>query len=780
MANLTLQAAFVGGELSPSLSCRVDMAAYQHGCKTLKNFKVQSHGGAVKRQGFIYLDTLPGEARLVKFAFNNEQTYCLAFGQKWLRVYQEAGPILAASGRPYQVATPYTLAQARLMSVAQSGDVLFIACHGVAPMRLERHGHADWRFAPMDFGPPIGQAASLRTQFFNDAKKSDNSVSPATRNTKYTYSATLITDGGKEGEAYTYEPDSAIANAGDKDKFRDALAQELAELLAAYTYDDLKGKTVTQLLAIGTANGLDGKKLGIVDQAVNTDGTFKVKGVPDVIPLYSEIEGPASNSWQAGDYILVKVAVAPGVNPKEVKIYRSTYGGRAGYVGTAKRSADDPNVWEFKDGNITAVLTETAPKFNDPFPSSDWPGLVSFFEQRLVFASSPNRPQTIWMSKSGDYTNFATYEPLTDDASLEMTLASSEVSRALWMVALRSLIMGTDSMEWEIASVSGAFTAKSAKASAQSYMGSKALPAIVAGNSILHVVRSGGQVRYLKYDFSSDSYGGSDLTIMSSHLFEKYRITDWAYQQHPDSIVWAVREDGVMCGLTFQAEHEVYAWHRCETQGKFKSVCAMPTARDDALFVVVERGGRHYMERQAEEYIDGDYGRYVFLDSALTYDEPGRKVKTVSGLGHLEGMTVGVLAGGAVQRPKKVQGGAITLDEEADLVIAGLEYTADLETMPVEPAQEGVGSVGRKKYVNEANIFFHRTANALVGASFDALDDAKWRDGDTPMGTAPRAKSGVVSLALQSLAENVATVCVRSATPTPMTILAIAPGVQVK
>lgn len=787
MSNLTLQASFISGELSPSLSCRVDLAKYGQGCRTMLNFKVQPHGGAVKRPGFLLLDELPGEARLVKFAFNQEQSYCLALGEKWMRVFVPDGPILGQDGRPYQITTPYTLEQAKALSVAQSGDVLFMACHGAKPMKLMRYGHTDWEIEAMDFGPPIAQAADLRTVFINDAKKSDNSNSPATRDTMYTYSATLVDDDGKEGEAYSYTPESAITNAGTKDNFRDGLAQAIAEMIPGTTYDDLKGKDVSALSKIASDAGLKTDDLGIseVCQVMNNLGggwtlKYNGKGTWDGLMLYSQIEGPASNGWQSGDRIVVKVRVPAGVKPKEVRIYRATYGGRPGYVGTAKQSADGPDVYEFSDGNVTATAGETPPKYEDPFPSGDYPGVVSFYEQRLVFASSPNRPQTLWMSKTGDYENFAVYDPKTDECSVEMTLASSEVSQGLWLVALRSLILGTSSMEWEITSTSGAFTAKTAKASAQSYTGSKAMAAIVAGNAVMHVVRSGSQVRYLKYDFSSDSYGGSDLTIMASHLFEKYRISDWTYQQSPDSIIWVVREDGTLAGLTFQAEHEVYAWHRTETAGRFKAICTIPTTRDDALFTVVERGGRFLMERQAEEYIEGDYSRFVFLDSAMVYDEPGRPVKTLRGLDHLEGMTVGILAGGAVEARQVVRGGAVTLEEESALAIVGLPYQADLETMPIELNGDTGATVGRKKYINEANIFFHRTANALAGPSFDQVEDIKWRDGDTPMGTAPRAKSGVFTQTLSSVAENVATVCVRSDTPTPMTVLAIAPGVQVK
>jgi hypothetical protein len=103
------------------------------------------------------------------------------------------------------------------------------------------------------------------------------------------------------------------------------------------------------------------------------------------------------------------------------------------------------------------------------------------FEQRLVFASTPRRPQTIWLSRAGDYENFSASRPVKADDSIEATIASSEVSTAQWMIALRSLMLGTTNVEWEIASSEGAFTAKTMKVSAQSYRGSTSLPALVIG-----------------------------------------------------------------------------------------------------------------------------------------------------------------------------------------------------------------------------------------------------------------------------------------------------------
>jgi hypothetical protein len=647
---------------------------------------VQAHGGAVKRPGFELLDELPGPAVLVEFVFNQEQAYCLAFGERWMRVFRPSGPVLDADGEIVHIESPYTLEQAREFSFVQSADVLFIACHGIRPHRLKRLDHHIWRFEAMSFTAPIAAPTGVAANFVNGARRSDGTTSPAQLTTPYIYRVTALDADGKEGT-----------------------------------------------LSIGAT-----------------------------------ATGPASNNWQGGDYIAVSWLGVPGA--VEYRIYKSAFGGRPAFVATV-------GTWNWNDYNISPSLSEGAPDYQDPFPNNDYPGSVCLFEQRLVFASSPNRPQTIWMSKSGDYGNFAVYTPLAADSPIEMTIASNEVSAVQWMVALRTLIMGMSGMEWEISGRGETgFSAMNKKATPQSYWGSSLRRAMIVGNVLLHVSSSGSQVRTLQYEFAADSYNGMDLSIMAAHLLEKERVIDWAYQKNPDSIIWAVRSDGVLLGMTYQAEHQISAWHQHETQGKFKAVCAIPNGSEHSLFAVVERKGAHYLERMAERYQGGDTAGAVFLDCALTYR--GAPITTVINLEHLNEKEVGVLADGAVQASRTVRGGQIELDYEASVVTVGLPYTADLETMPVEVVAQDGSSVSLKKQINAVNIVFRDSIGVKAGLSFDDLEEMAWRENE-PLGAPPAPFSGMKPVNPGNMAGNILTVCVRSDAPTPVTVLGIVSRIKV-
>lgn len=752
-----LQSDFTAGELSPSLLARVDFAKYTKGCRTMRNFMVQSHGGAIKRSGFTWLGTLPSPAKLAEFVFNTEQTYCLVFGEKWLRIATHEGFILDDNGNTYEIESPYTLEQAKNFSYTQSADVLFIACQEVKPYKLMRLGHTNWKFEAMNFDAPLDPPQWEKKEGIN-----------------YTYALYL-----PSGSSYRYITETVIRNG----------QREYVSKLVANTIDVYKQTATPYSYAyitfVNGAKKSDGSKSAaqLVTPYTYYVTAINAQGKESGASEKAEIKGPSSNNWQAGDYIELTWSKVEGA--EEYRLYKSEYDGRAGYITSTKGNS-------FQDHNIAPSISEGIPKYINPFilkdaegkEVEDYPGAVCLFEQRLVFASTPKRPQTIWMSKSGDYTNFATYTPVTDDSSVELTIASQEVSPANWLIPLRSLILGTPSMEWEISGQSdSAFSGKNAKATPQSYWGSTLKRALIVGNIILHVSSSGRQVRNLQYDFGSDSYAGSDLSIVAAHLLEKEKLTDWAFQKSPDSIIWGIRSDGVLLGLTFQAEHQIAAWHRHDTDGKFVAVCSVPHGMEHSLFTVVLRDGVYSLERMAEKYQHG--GKAIFLDASLTL-QSDKEVTKVSGLEHLEGKTVGIYADNAVVTPRKVTNGTIQLDTPANTVTVGLCYTSELETMPVEVAGETGVSVGLKKQISTVNITFQDSYGVSVGLSSSekSLENITWQDiqwrSNEPYGSPPQPFSGIKHMTMSSLADNILCVCIKSEMPTPVAVQSIMTRIEVK
>jgi hypothetical protein len=243
---------------------------------------------------------------------------------------------------------------------------------------------------------------------------------------------------------------------------------------------------------------------------------------------------------------------------------------------------------------------------------------------------------------------------------------------------------------------------------------------VKVGSVLVFLQRAGRKLRELigvELPYDSDSEEAADLTIFSEHM-SKPGITDIAYQQEPDSIVWSIRSDGKLIGMTYERRQKVVGWHRHETDGVFESQCVIPVSDGDQHWVLVKRNinGTDYrsVEYMAREHQDGDVqAEDFYVDCGKKYD--GSPVAVVIGASHLEGETVSILADGSVHPQKVVSGGQFLLDYPASKVIYGLPYTATLVTLP-PPINIAIGSAyARSKRWSEVFVHLYNTIGLKVG-----------------------------------------------------------------
>ncbi|WP_245851435.1 hypothetical protein [Pseudomonas segetis] len=299
-------------------------------------------------------------------------------------------------------------------------------------------------------------------------------------------------------------------------------------------------------------------------------------------------------------------------------IYKDNTGsGIYGFIGRA-------DTLTFTDVNIGAVKTDTPPNGNNPFVGAgNYPGAVGYYQQRLCFAGSNNNPQTVWMSKTGNFNNYGYATPVKDDDSITFTIASRQVQRYRHLLPLRQLLGLTTGGEWVIDGSDSGLTPKTVRAEIQSYNGSSKIPPIVINNSAIYIQSRANSVASLAYSFESDGFSGGDLTKYSPHFFRGYTLVDWTYQQIPDRLVWSARSDGALLGMTFLPEEELIAWHQHHTDGFVESVCSIAEGDEDALYMLVRRTisgtAKRYVERMASRRFDRMEDAY-FVDCGLTYD----------------------------------------------------------------------------------------------------------------------------------------------------------------
>lgn len=376
--------------------------------------------------------------------------------------------------------------------------------------------------------------------------------------------------------------------------------------------------------------------------------------------------------------------------------------------------------------------TEATPDFcwgawSDEF---GYPSCVCFFQDRLCFACTTKQPYMLWMSRTGDYGNFGVEKAdgtVTDDSAVALSFISRKQFNILHIVPTTDLIVLTDGNEWL---VSGASTVTPTEANPknQTSRGSTDVEPIAIGSKLVFVQRRGKVVRDMGYSFENDQYDGADLTLLAKHLTQKTTITDDAYKQEPDSLIYFVTADGRILCLTYVKDQNVYAWSTLDTDGEFEAVCNIGGAEEDTVYCIVKReiGGEtvRYIE-SFSPYPDTDAPNdYIMLDCAKSMTVTAREV---SGFGWLAGKTVTVLADGREHKDIAVdEEGNLELPVPATNIVVGLSYQSVIE-LPNLTIQAQDGSIqGRKKKVSTVYMQLTNSLGGYLGHTENETDEIKY------------------------------------------------------
>jgi hypothetical protein len=303
-------------------------------------------------------------------------------------------------------------------------------------------------------------------------------------------------------------------------------------------------------------------------------------------------------------------------------------GGLYGYIGSTTGTS-------IVDNNIAPDLSLTPPIYDNEFVSSgNYPGAVSYFEQRRCFAGTTNEPQKIWMTKSGTESNLSYGLPIRDDDRIEFRVAAREANTIRHIVPLTQLLLLTGSAEWRVSSLnSDEITPTTISVRPQSYIGASNVQPVIINNALVYCGARGGHVRELGYNWQASGFITNDLSIRSANLFDNYEISDMAFAKAPIQMVWFVSTSGMLLGLTYTPEQQVGAWHKHDTDGTFESCTVVAEGNEDRLYVVVKRtiGGvtKRYVERMASRHFESIEGAF-FVDSGATYDGTNTSATTVT------------------------------------------------------------------------------------------------------------------------------------------------------
>lgn len=471
------------------------------------------------------------------------------------------------------------------------------------------------------------------------------------------------------------------------------------------------------------------------------------------------------NPYGDGSYNTIKWNSVQGAGM--YRVYRDQ-GGVWAYVGQTDRTT-------IIDENISPDASITPPRYDDAFKDQDYPGAVSYFEQRRWFGGTINRPNNLWATRPGTEADMSYSLPSQSDDRIAVRVAAREANRILHIVPLAQLMLLTGAAEWRVSPLnSDAITPESMSVRPQSYVGSSNVQPLVIGSSMIYGAGRGGHLRELGYNYEAGGYISGDVCLRAPHLFDNLTIVDLAYSKAPFPIVWAASSSGKVIALTYVPEQQVGGFSTVETKGTIESVCVVAEGDEDIVYVEVLRNINgadvRFVERMNERQFTG-LKDWVQLDCAGTYR--GEPTKVITGLSWLEGETVSILADGAVEPEQVVKNGTITLDYPSSVVHIGLPYTADMQTLPVAMAlQDGSYGSGHKKNVKEVFFRVVSSSGTQAGPSFDKLAEYPARSTEFA-GSVPNPITDEVGFQIQPQWSTSGQVCVRQKYPLPLRIVSM-------
>ncbi len=731
---------------------RVDFAKFASGLRVLLNYIIRPHGPVYRRPGTHFVCEVKDSAkftRMLKFEFSTTQAYQIEAGNLYFRFYKNGGRINLGNNKAItnvvnngaglfrvtctghglatgngvdisgvvatgnldllinrswpqvtvidantydlvgsafvgtytsgglsngvpEVVTPYLSADLPALKYVQNADTVYFVHPSYPVYKLTRQSHTVWTMAPVNWLPPA--TLEIGTTTLNGGI--------------YDYGSMTLGATSGLGVALTF----GTANMLATDVGRLITVPDGGRAIITVVTNTTQG-TVDIATAFTTTSYATGGYT--ITGSPNTTCTPSVVG-----PRNAEVTLTlAANGWHSGD-VGRYVRINHGVVVIIAIVSNTVATGQVLSV-LVNTTASPGGAWTLEDSEWTAAR--------------GYPRAVGFHEQRLILGGTTLRPTAFWGSVTGSYESIA-LGPDDDDA-YNFLVATNEVNTINWLLPTRALLLGPASGEFAAQGSSGAasaaITPNSIDLKPSTFWGSSAtIQPLRIGNAGLFISRTGTELREMVFSLQRDSYVADDMLLLSEHLTKgaALTVTDIAYARHPNSLIWCIRSDGALLGLTYQREHDVIGWSRQITgpdmqtitpvKGKFESVVTTPhwNGDRDVSFFTINRTINGVQKRYVE-YMDDLSGYYGALctDAALVYN--GGPVTSLSGLTHLIGETVQVQGDGAVYPSAVVDStGSVALAGlAASVVEIGLQFNSTLQTMTVEVPQQGT-SQGLQKH----------------------------------------------------------------------------------
>jgi hypothetical protein len=737
----TLHRSFAGGEITPEMHGRIDTTKYQTGLALCRNFTILPHGPAARRPGFRYVAESRDSTqavRLIPFQFSESQTAVIEFSDEAVRFHIAGQQLLEASKPVVSIVGSTVTVTAHGWA---TGDDVYIGgrSHRITVTGVNAFTTADrWGVATVPTGTTAARVYTVASPYqaadvFDLHYAQDSDVLTLTSTAYAARELSRLGATNWQFNSITFAPSGTVPTG-----------VSVAATKPTPTNVTTQRYVVTSVAADGITESLE-----------------------------SASASDTNNLTIAGNFNTISWAVAAGA--ARYNVYKQR-GGLYGYIGSTDSTS-------LVDDNILADTSKGPPQdvYELNTGPGDYPAAVTYYEQRRFFAGTVNAPQTVWATRNGTEANLTSSTPSQDDDGLQFAIKSARQNAIRHLLPLSDMLALTVGAEFRIfADNAPNITPTSLSTKPQGYTGASGVQPALTSGSVLYVQSQGSRIREMAYNWQSNAFTSIDISIMAPHLFNNFSVVDLAYCRAPVPSMWAVRSDGVLLGLTYVPEQQVYAWHQHDTDGFFESVCVVSEGLEDVLYAAVRRtvNGRsvRYIER-LQTRLFADQASAFFVDCGATYT--GAAADTISGLWHLEGKTVSVLADGAVHPDRVVVNGSIDLEYEAEVVHIGLRYTSDLQTLPLAIEGAAAGGQGTMKNVNGVAIRVFASSTVQAGPTVDDLVEYPARDVADDYGMPPALRTGELRFDIAPDWNSDAGIVIRQEDPLPLTVLSIALDVSV-
>lgn len=414
------------------------------------------------------------------------------------------------------------------------------------------------------------------------------------------------------------------------------------------------------------------------------------------------------------------------------------------------------------------------------FASPHFPGCGTFHEQRMWYGGFNDNPLEIQASAVGDYENMVN-DPTDPSSAIDFLLVSGSVDKARWMFSGGDhLLVGTGGGVWKVRSTltGEAISQENVNFERVVTVGTCEIPPVMVEDSILFVTRMKTTIRKIAYSLEADRMITPSLMRIASHITygsnaAESGVVQMAFQKEPFPILWVVRKDGQLLGMTYDVQDRVYAWFRVVTDGRFESVAVISAdGVEDEVWVAVSRVISGVEKRYLECFTPINFYSNIvngyFVHSGITTTGG----PTITGLDHLKGRSVVALVDGVAYGPFRVSiNGTINIGVTGTVIHVGLPYTSKFEPMKLHTQTEQGTSRSKKQKINRVTLCLYKTGLGVkVGPDADKL-----RNLFSNEIAGGELFTGDINYEFEGDWSNEATIHVEQSQPLPMTVRGLIP-----